>query len=83
MPDSNGRVTAGVDAHTDTHTAAVLDAQGRLLGTQAFATNAAGYRALLGWLRGHGEIDRVGSRIDGVVRRCARPRLARRRPHGD
>ena len=65
MPDPNGRVTAGVDAHTDTHTAAVLDAQGRLLGTQAFATNAAGYRALLGWLRSHGEIDRVGVESTG------------------
>jgi hypothetical protein len=35
-------VTGGVDAHTDTHHAAVLDGQGRLLGTKAFATTARG-----------------------------------------
>jgi hypothetical protein len=40
-------VTGGVDTHKDTHTAAALDASGRLLGHQEFAASAAGYAALL------------------------------------
>ncbi len=44
-------VTGGVDTHADTHTAAVVDSAGRVLGTAEFPTTAAGYRRLLGWLR--------------------------------
>jgi transposase len=58
-------VTGGVDAHTDTHHAAVLDGQGRLLGTKAFATTARGYRELADWLEGHGEVVRVGVESTG------------------
>jgi transposase len=58
---------AGVDAHTDEHHAAVLDAQGRLLGTAAFPTTAAGYARLIAWLRGHGQIDRVGVESTGAL----------------
>jgi hypothetical protein len=60
MTDQKRVVVAGVDAHTDDHHVAVLDLQGRLLGAAAFPTNAAGYAGLISWLRGHGEIDRVG-----------------------
>jgi hypothetical protein len=42
MTDQRGAVVAGVGAHTDEHHAAVLDLQGRLLGTAAFATTADG-----------------------------------------
>ena len=35
-------VTGGVDTHKDTHTAAALDASGRLLGHREFAATAAG-----------------------------------------
>jgi hypothetical protein len=34
-------VTGGVDTHKDTHTAAALDASGRLLGHREFAATAA------------------------------------------
>lgn len=60
------RVTAGIDTHKDTHTAAVLDSAGRLLGHQQFPTTPAGYSALLDWLRSHGEIERVGIEGTGV-----------------
>ena len=57
-------VTGGVDTHKDTHTAAVVDAHGRVLGHREFLTSTAGYRALLGWLRSHGELVKVG--IEGT-----------------
>ncbi|HEY2791593.1 MAG TPA: IS110 family transposase, partial [Micromonosporaceae bacterium] len=53
-------VTGGVDTHGRTHHAAVLDETGRILGDQQFVASAAGYRALLGWLRGFGRLMRVG-----------------------
>ena len=43
-------IVVGVDAHTDTHDACVLDDCGRLLGTRTFTADAAGYRALLTWV---------------------------------
>jgi transposase len=33
---------------------------GRVLGTQAFAADAAGFRAALAWKRAHGELAKVG-----------------------
>ena len=54
-------VTGGVDTHKDTHTAAALDASGRLLGHREFAATAAGYAALLAWLGTLGQLVRVGS----------------------
>ena len=53
-------VAGGVDTHLDTHTAAVIDAVGRVLGTEQFPATAAGYTALLAWMRGHGRLSRVG-----------------------
>jgi transposase len=53
-------VTGGVDTHKDTHTAAVVDATGRMLGHAQFPTTPAGHAGLLSWLRGHGELVRVG-----------------------
>jgi len=44
-------VAAGVDTHQDTHTAAVVDTAGRLLGHRVFPATGAGYVALLAWLR--------------------------------
>jgi transposase len=61
-----GQVTGGVDTHKDTHTAAALDAAGRLLGHRQFPTTPAGYTALLGWLRSHGELVLVGIEGTGV-----------------
>jgi transposase len=53
-------VVGGVDTHLDTHTAAVIDPLGRVLGTEQFPATAAGYAALLAWMRGHGHLGRVG-----------------------
>lgn len=61
MPDiSSSSVVGGVDTHADTHTAAVVDHLGRLLGCVQFPADAGGYAALLAWLRQHGHVDRVG-----------------------
>ncbi len=57
---SQSLVTGGVDTHLDTHVAAALDRLGGVLGTAQFPTTAADYRRLLRWLRGFGEVGRVG-----------------------
>jgi transposase len=59
-------VTGGVDTHKDTHTAAAIDSAGRVLGSAQFAADAAGYRALLAWLRGFGQLLLVGVEGTGV-----------------
>jgi transposase len=53
-------VTGGVDTHLDTHTAAVIDPIGRVLGTQQFPATASGYSTLLAWMRGFGPLRRIG-----------------------
>lgn len=47
--NSQVQVAVGVDTHRDTHTAAVIDSTGRLLGSAQFTADAAGYRSLLEW----------------------------------
>ena len=71
-------VIGGIDTHKDLHVAAVLDTAGVLLGTEAFSTTRAGYRALVGWLRGFGDvrlvgIEGTGSYGAGITRHSARP----------
>ena len=58
-------VVGGVDAHADTHHAAALDQRGALLGTQSFPTTTSGYRQLLDWLSGLGEIEVVAVESTG------------------
>src|SRR3954469_13072220 len=53
-------VTGGIDTHGDTHTAAALDATGRLLGHHQFPATPTGYTALLDWLRTFGPVVLVG-----------------------
>ncbi len=53
-------VVGGVDTHQDTHTAAVIDLVGRVLGSQQFPATAAGYTTLLAWMAGFGRLLRVG-----------------------
>jgi len=53
-------VVGGVDTHGLTHHAAVVDQTGRVLGDKEFPATAAGYRALLVWLRSHGRVVKVG-----------------------
>jgi transposase len=66
MTDQRQVVIAGVDAHTDEHHVAVLDSQGRSLGAAAFPTSAGGYARLIGWLRSHGQIERIGVESTGA-----------------
>jgi transposase len=60
MTVETGVVVGGVDTHSEIHHAAVLDALGRELGDREFPATAAGYRSLLEWLNGFGELARVG-----------------------
>jgi transposase len=53
-------ITGGVDTHLDNHVAAALDPLGRLVGTESFPADAAGYKALLGWLEEFGDVTKVG-----------------------
>jgi transposase len=62
--DAAIEVVGGIDTHLDTHTAAVIDPIGRVLGTEQFPATAAGYHALLAWMRGFGPLQRVG--IEGT-----------------
>ncbi|MBD3148637.1 IS110 family transposase [Microbispora bryophytorum] len=59
-------VAGGVDTHQDTHTAAVIDPIGRVLGTEQFPADPAGYAALLAWMRSFGPVQRVGVEGTGV-----------------
>jgi transposase len=54
------RITGGVDTHLDVHVAAALDGRGSVLGVRSFAATPAGYRGLLGWLKGYGTVELVG-----------------------
>jgi transposase len=97
MAKTAGPVTGGVDTHADVHVAAAVDPVGRVLGTESFGADEAGYARLLAWLRGHGELARVGvegtgSYGAGLARALAaagvtvlevpRPDRQRRRRHG-
>ena len=97
MTETAAYVTAGIDTHRDTHTAAVLDQQGRLLGTATFDTTTTGYRTLHRWITSHGAIDQVGiegtgsygagvtrylTNQDVTVIEVSRPNRQHRRRHG-
>ena len=53
-------IVGGVDTHADQHVAAVIDANGGVLGIESFPADESGFEALLGWLGSHGEIQVVG-----------------------
>lgn len=53
-------IIGGVDTHSATHHAAVIDRNGRMLGDAEFAATPSGYAALLAWMQGHGHIESVG-----------------------
>jgi transposase len=58
-------VVVGVDAHAETHDAAVLDDCGRLLATHTFPADAGGYRDLLAWAVGFGTVSVLGVESTG------------------
>ena len=53
-------VTGGIDTHLEFHVAAVVDANGGVLGVETFETTTGGYRRLVAWLAGFGTIGLVG-----------------------
>ena len=66
MTELSGRgITGGVDTHKDTHTAAALDENGRLLGVVEFRVSSHGYEELHRWLSSFGTIERVG--VEGTA----------------
>ena len=63
----------GVDAHKDTHHAAVLTSTGELLGDKQFHASSAGYRQLRNWAADFGEVavfavESTGSYGGGLAR---------------
>lgn len=58
-------VVGGVDTHKDAHVVAVVDTHDVVIATELFSTTRAGYRALVRWLRSHGDISRVGVECTG------------------
>lgn len=60
ITDVDRAVTGGVDTHAEVHVAAVVDGVGRVLGTEEFPADAAGYEATLAWMRQFGPLTRVG-----------------------
>lgn len=60
MRPRNRVVVIGVDTHADTHTAAAVDAFGRVLDTIEVPATPAGYRQLLAWARKFGCVQRAG-----------------------
>jgi transposase len=76
MPCLQGQVFGGIDTHKDLHMAALVDESGAVIGTHAFSTTRAGYRALVRWMTSAGQLQRVGveqtgSYGAGVVRHLA------------
>ena len=59
IPHRARTVIGGVDTHADTHVAAALDLQGRLIAVRPFPSTPQGCQ-LLDWLRGLGRIQSVG-----------------------
>ena len=64
-PTTSPIVVGGVDTHKELHVAAVVDAHDVVIGTESFSTTRAGYRALLRWMRGFGDLARVGVECTG------------------
>ncbi|WP_408630955.1 IS110 family transposase [Micromonospora inositola] len=98
QPDPTGEeVILGVDTHKDAHVAAVTTPLGVQVASASFPTTAAGYRDLLAWARGFGDLRRAGVEGTGsfgaglarylrdqrlTVIEVNRPDRAARRRHG-
>lgn len=97
MAAPNRKIFGGVDTHADVHVAAVIDEVGGVIDTKSFTTDVKGYRALVAWMRSHGEVVKIGvegtgSYGAGLARHLAtqvievvevnRPNRQMRRRHG-
>jgi hypothetical protein len=58
--ESDVRVTVGVDTHADAHVSLALAQLGLRLGEEIAQNDESGYRRLLRWTRGLGELACVG-----------------------
>lgn len=56
QPRPRPAVVIGVDTHLDSHTAALIDPLGVLLGTETFPSSPSGYRQLLLWASSFGQV---------------------------
>ena len=56
MAASKRSIIGGVDTHTATHHAVVIDLNGRLIDDAEFRATPAGYTAMLTWMRGRGKL---------------------------
>jgi len=94
---SPAQVVVGVDTHKDTHVARAKDHLGRRLGERIVPATTAGYRDLLSWAHGYGQvsawgIEGTGSYGAGLARyllargetvvEVIRPNRQHRRHHG-
>ena len=91
------RVTVGLDTHLDQHAASVKDELGRELGSSLFPANTRGYKEMLAYARGFGEVEAFGVEGTGsygaglnrflacageAVVEVGRPKRQDRRRHG-
>jgi transposase len=53
-------IIGGVDTHSATHHAAIIDTRGRMLDDAEFPATSAGYESMLTWMRSQGKISQVG-----------------------
>ena len=60
MSDGRVDIFGGVDTHRDVHVGAVVDTAGRVLGSESFAAEAAGYQQMVAWMESKGSLVRVG-----------------------
>ena len=60
MTDLIVGIYGGVDTHKDLHVAAAVDQTGRVLRSESFAANPAGYRRLESWMRALGPVVKIG-----------------------
>lgn len=65
VPLTELEVAGGVDTHQDQHVAAVLDRVGTVLGVEHFPTTRHGYLALISWMKGFGDVKRIGVECTG------------------
>ena len=65
MAPAGTKIFGGVDTHQDLHAAAVIDKDGSVLETRQFPTTRHGYLTLIAWMRGFGNLERVGVECTG------------------
>lgn len=97
MTAQTNSVVLGVDTHAETHTAALIDKQGRLIDTIEVPTTADGFGRLVAWAASHGHVTAAGVEGTGaygagltrflhergiVVIEVNRPNRQHRRRHG-